>query len=87
MNDDDIKFDSDGNMLWNRVEPPYYWKAHDLHIVAERFDDWGMPEYIVYGDVENGTILGGAIVYSWDYKHSVAFSVNEEGWVHRWYRK
>lgn len=57
-----IERGTDGVMKWERVQPPLWWPAAQLHIVADRHLCDGTRQHMVEGHVEPGLVIGNAQV-------------------------
>lgn len=59
-----IEFGNDGLMKWERVEPPLFWSAAQMHVIADRFLPDGTRQHMVDQPVPPDTFIGNAQLVS-----------------------
>lgn len=52
----------DGEMRWEKVNPPIWWPEAGCHVVADRCLHDGTRQHMVEGSVAAGTIIANAQV-------------------------
>lgn len=57
-----IELGSDGEMKWERVDPPFWWSAAKRYVVGDRHLSNGVRQHLVQGSVPMGTIISNAEV-------------------------
>jgi hypothetical protein len=72
---DDDEHDADGVMHWKKVEPPLWWEAGGLHIIADRHLPDGTRQHMIEGKAPKGLVIGGAQVFGKDDLPNTKFSL------------
>ncbi len=69
-----LEFGADGEMKWQRVEPPLWWAAAKRHVVADRHLSNGLRQHMVSGTVAPETFVANAQVIGADDIQNAEFS-------------